>query len=85
MVSAVGTDREVRFAFEQPPFALDREPAAVEAGAAGVRDQPVALDADRVFALRLLDRDVARDVRRIAEPVVAVAVRSARRRRARPR
>ena len=62
---------------EAAPDALDGEPAAVEAGAAGVGHEPVALDDDRVLLLGHLDGDVRGEARRIREPVVAVRLRRA--------
>ena len=57
--------------------ALDREAAAVASGAAGVGDEPVALDHDRPVGLGDLDRDVRHARARVREAVVPVGDRPA--------
>ncbi len=66
-----------RVGSDDAPDALDREPAAEAAGAAGVADEPVALDHDRPVALGQLDRDVRHARAGVGEAVVAVGDRPA--------
>ena len=73
-VAPVGSNREVCLAAQETPLALDSKTAAELSGAAAVLHVAIALDAYWVLALGLLDRDVASDVGRIAEAVVAVSV-----------
>ena len=73
----VGADVDGRVGHERAPDALDREPAAVAAGAARVGDEAVALDHDRPVALGELDRDVRHARARVREPVVPVGDRAA--------
>src|SRR5438034_9632508 len=56
--SPVGPDDQGRVGGQAPPDALDREAAAVLAGAAAVRNEAVALDVDWKLRLGYLDRDV---------------------------
>src|SRR5262249_58754964 len=71
-----GGERRGGSAGEHRPLAPDGRPARDPACAAGVAHQAVALDADRVLALGLLDGDVAGNVGRVAQAVVAVPVRA---------
>ena len=77
VLGPVGADDQRRARREAAPDALDREAAAVQAGAARVGHEPVPLDHDRVLGLGDLDRDVRGEARRVREAVVAVRLRRA--------
>ena len=74
MIAAIRADGQVGFALQQLPCALDGEASAELAGAAAVVCQTVAQYPDPLLRFGFFDRDIAGDVGRIAQAVVAIAV-----------
>ena len=76
MITPIRADGEMGFTGQQAPLPFNRQAAAEFAGAAAVIDQAIAFNTHRVFTLGLLHRNVAGDISRVAQPVVAIAIRA---------